>query len=45
MNIKEVPRDIFFQLMKTFEKLQQGKDMITQLVVCWTIIISKIIIK
>ena len=31
--------------MVTFEKLQLVKEMITLLVVCWTIIISKIIIK
>ena len=29
--------------MIIFEKLQQVKEMITQLVVCWTIIISKTI--
>ena len=29
----------------SIEKLQQVKEMITQLVVCWTIIISKAIIK
>ena len=28
-----------------FEKLQQVKKMIAQLVVCWTIIISKLIIR
>ena len=31
--------------MKTFEKLQLVKEMITQLVVCWIIIISRITIK
>ena len=31
--------------MIVFEKLQQGKEMITQLVVFWTIIISKAIIR
>ena len=30
--------------MKTFEMLQQFKGMITQLVVCWAITISKTII-
>ena len=30
--------------MIALEKLQQVKEMITQLVVCWTIIISKTII-
>ena len=29
----------------SIKKLQQVKEMITQLVVCWTIIISKTIIK
>ena len=31
--------------MTVSEKLQQVKEMITQLVVCWTIIISKTIIR
>ena len=45
-------KDVFDQLFKSsmktydiaFEKLQQVKEKITQLVVCWTIIISKTII-
>ena len=31
--------------MTVSEKLQQIKEMITQLVVCWTIIISKTIMR
>ena len=31
--------------MTVSEKLQQVKEMITQLVVCWTIIISKTIMR